>query len=382
MLLERDGRDGRAGRPTRSRSRGPARLGGIDADLNAISDTAPTLAAHRRRSPARPVRIRNVAHLRWQESDRLRAVATELRAPRRARRGARRRPQRSWPSPLTPARVHTYDDHRIAMAFALDRAAGAGRRASRDPGCVAKTFPDFFERLEDAAAMTGMKPVVAIDGPAGAGKSTVSRRLAQALGLRYVDTGAMYRVVGVLADERGRRLRRRGGAGGAVRRDSTCASTTRRRRAHVSPTAAICRRAIRTAAAGQLASKVSAVPVVRERLVALQRAMARGGGVVMEGRDIGTVVLPEATVKIFLDRQRRGAGAAALRRARRARGEAADRGAGDARDRGARSARPEPRAFAAAAGGRRGASIDTTSERIEAVVARVARAASQRARNP
>src|SRR6185369_6592789 len=144
-----------------------------------------------------------------------------------------------------------------------------------------------------------MKPVIAIDGPAGAGKSTVSRRLAEALGLRYVDTGAMYRVVGVLADRQGVDF------------------------ADAAALAALCERldlrfedrngvlrivangqdltdAIRSAAAGQLASKVSVVPVARERQVALQRAMSAGGGVVMEGRDIGTVVLPQATVKIYL----------------------------------------------------------------------------------
>src|SRR5262249_29543899 len=112
-----------------------------------------------------------------------------------------------------------------------------------------------------------MNPIIAIDGPAGAGKSTVSRRVAQELGLRYVDTGAMYRVVGVLADEQGiglddapalaalidrLELRFEEGADGvqviANGRDLS--------------------RAIRSAAAGQLASKVSVVPAVRERLVA------------------------------------------------------------------------------------------------------------------
>ena len=142
--------------------------------------------------------------------------------------------------------------------------------------------------------------VVAIDGPAGAGKSTVSRRLAQALGYRYIDTGAMYRVIGVLAAEQGidmsdspalaalcDRTRIEFAAGnGGVRTiaDGRDLSET-----------------IRTPAAAQQASKVSAVPVVRERLVAQQRALGAGGGVVMEGRDIGTVVFPNAGVKVFLE---------------------------------------------------------------------------------
>jgi CMP/dCMP kinase len=142
--------------------------------------------------------------------------------------------------------------------------------------------------------------VVTIDGPAGAGKSTVSRRLATALGYRYIDTGAMYRVIGVLAAERGIDF-------SDIARLATLCETTRiefiEHPSGVRTCADGCdlSAAIRTAEAGQLASKVSTVPAVRERLVAQQRAMAAAGGVVMEGRDIGTVVCPDAPVKIFLD---------------------------------------------------------------------------------
>lgn len=141
--------------------------------------------------------------------------------------------------------------------------------------------------------------VVAVDGPAGAGKSTVSRRLAAALGYRYVDTGAMYRVVGVLAAER--EIPASDVAALAALCDRTEIEfveendrvVTRANGRDVSS-------AIRTAAAAQQASRVSAVPAVRERLVAKQRTMGAGGGVVMEGRDIGTVVFPHAQVKVFL----------------------------------------------------------------------------------
>jgi 3-phosphoshikimate 1-carboxyvinyltransferase len=120
-------------------------LGGIDVDLNGISDTVPTLAAIAPFASA-PVRIRNVAHLRWQESDRLRAVAAEL-----ARLGARVQELDDGlqvePARLHGGDVHTYDDHRIAMAFALIGLRVPDVRIE-DPGCVAKTFPDYFERLE------------------------------------------------------------------------------------------------------------------------------------------------------------------------------------------------------------------------------------------
>jgi cytidylate kinase len=213
-----------------------------------------------------------------------------------------------------------------------------------------------------------MNPVIAIDGPAGAGKSTVSRRLAQELGLRYVDTGAMYRVVGVLADRLGIDFI-----------DSEALATLcgrlelrfeeRADGVHVIANGDDLSHAIRSAAAGQLASKVSVLPVVRERLVALQRALGAGGGVVMEGRDIGTVVLPDATVKIFLV-------ASAIERARRrcadlaARGEAADLAAvtGEIEE---RDRRDQERAHSPLRPAADALLVDTTAESIETVVARI-----------
>lgn len=212
------------------------------------------------------------------------------------------------------------------------------------------------------------KPVIAIDGPAGAGKSTVSRRIAQALGLRYVDTGAMYRVVGVLADR----------AGVDFGDDAALAALIDRLELRFDESDAGVRviangrdlsTDIRSAAAGQLASKVSTNPVVRERLVALQRAMAVGGGVVMEGRDIGTVVLPQATMKIYLV-------ASAEERARRraaelsARGEAADV-AQMTRDIAERDRRDETRAHSPLRPADDAVRVDTTREPLEAVVRRV-----------
>ena len=125
--------------------RGRAMLDGVDADMNAISDTAPTLAAL---APfaQRPVTIRNIAHARHQESDRVHAVATELQ-----RLGVRVTEQPDGlviePSPIRPGTVETYDDHRLAMSFALIGLRVPGI-AIRDPGCVAKTFPGFFACLE------------------------------------------------------------------------------------------------------------------------------------------------------------------------------------------------------------------------------------------
>jgi len=163
--------------------------------------------------------------------------------------------------------------------------------------------------------------VVAIDGPAGAGKSSASRGLAARLGYAHVDTGAMYRAVGVLAAERGIALDDDAALAALV--DSLHFAFPEGR---VLVDGRDLSAAIREAAAGELASRVSTRPVVRERLVALQRTLGAGGGVVMEGRDIGTVVFPDAPVKVFLtadpaERARRRA--AELR----ARGEAVDEAA-------------------------------------------------------
>ncbi len=126
--------------------RGRGALSGVDVDMNAISDTAPTLAVLGAFATS-PVSIRNVRHLRWQESDRLHAVATELHRlgveVEERDDGITVHPARPRPS----APVHTYDDHRIAMSFALAGLVVDGVRIG-DPGCVAKTFPDYFERLE------------------------------------------------------------------------------------------------------------------------------------------------------------------------------------------------------------------------------------------
>lgn len=147
--------------------------------------------------------------------------------------------------------------------------------------------------------MTTRRLTIAIDGPAGAGKSTAARGLAAELGYAYVDSGAQYRVVGLAAHERGL--------------DASDADTV----AAMVPTLEIVvteaadgqrvlldsrdvTRAIRVPEAGEWASRIAALPPVRAALIARQRAQAAAGGIVMEGRDIGTVVLPDADRKFFV----------------------------------------------------------------------------------
>lgn len=141
------------------------------------------------------------------------------------------------------------------------------------------------------------RPTVAIDGPTAAGKSTVARGVARRLGFAYIDTGAMYRVVALAAIRRGVDL----ADGAALKR---LASATEMRQGEdeerILADGEDVTAAIRSPEVSTASSIVSAVPGVRSALVARQRAIATAGGVVMEGRDIGTVVLPDAEVKVFL----------------------------------------------------------------------------------
>jgi CMP/dCMP kinase len=150
----------------------------------------------------------------------------------------------------------------------------------------------------DNPALNGI--VVAVDGPAGTGKSSVSRGLARALGARYLDTGAMYRIVTLAVLRAGIDPADAVAVGAAAPEVqlSVC-SDPGEDRSYLGGEDVSSE--IRGEAVTQAVSAVSAVPTVRARLVGLQRTLAGGeGSIVVEGRDIGTVVLPDADVKIFL----------------------------------------------------------------------------------
>ncbi len=159
--------------------------------------------------------------------------------------------------------------------------------------------------------------IIAIDGPAGAGKSTVARELSQRLGYVYVDTGAMYRVVGLLAREHGIEPDE------GVRLGELAGRLDIRFEARPDANQAVfvdgrdVTAAIRGQQIGEWASRVSTQAEVRDRMVAAQRQIAREGGAVLEGRDIGTEVFPDADLKFYLDASDEERG---LRRYRQLRG--------------------------------------------------------------
>ena len=209
--------------------------------------------------------------------------------------------------------------------------------------------------------MTTTKLIIAIDGPSGAGKGTVARAVSQALGYRHIDTGAMYRAVGWKALHDGVTLE-----------DEPAMATLAEAASLVVEGGVVAidghdvTQAIRTPEMDKTAAAVARLPRVRAALVARQRAMGANGGVVMEGRDIGTVVFPEAHLKIYLD-------ASASERARRRAndtahsgshaGQAAVAAALEARDRSDTTRTASPLTVASDA-----QVIDTTDMPIEAVV--------------
>jgi cytidylate kinase len=142
--------------------------------------------------------------------------------------------------------------------------------------------------------------IVAIDGPSGAGKSTLAKRVAKEFGLTYLDTGAMYRALALKV------LRQRLDLADDLNLSELVVSTeidliARDGRVQVLLDGEDVSDLIRTPEVSQMASKVSALRIVRQRMLELQRRLGRKGSVVAEGRDIGTVVFPEAEVKIYLD---------------------------------------------------------------------------------
>jgi CMP/dCMP kinase len=205
--------------------------------------------------------------------------------------------------------------------------------------------------------------IIAIDGPSGVGKGTVARAIAAALHYRHVDTGAMYRGVAWRAVQDSIPFEDEAALGDLAERIAVDASDRTVTVDGIDITAAI-----RTPEIDRGASRVARVPRVRTALVEQQRALGAGGGVVMEGRDIGTVVFPSADVKVYLD-------ASAEERARRRLNDATHRGSRDmeqvATEMAARDQSDRTRSVAPLMAASDAHVIDTTGVAIDEVVRRV-----------
>jgi 3-phosphoshikimate 1-carboxyvinyltransferase len=187
------------------------------------------------------------------------------------------------------AAIDTYDDHRMAMCFSLAALGGVPVRIN-DPKCVAKTFPDYFERFGRIAA-----PVIAIDGPSASGKGTVAQRVAKQLGYHFLDSGALYRLTALAAMRAGVALEDEAAVAGVAAALPAEFVGERILLAGEEVT-----EAIRAEEVGVGASRVAAMPAVRAALLDRQRAYRQLPGLVADGRDMGSVVFPEAPVKVFL----------------------------------------------------------------------------------
>jgi 3-phosphoshikimate 1-carboxyvinyltransferase len=267
---------------------GSGRLAGVDLNMNHAPDAA-VMVAVLGLFTSSPTRIYDVANLRIKESDRIGDLTAELRklgadASAEAT-GMTVGRNRIWGAPVNP-----HGDHRLAMALAV-----AGLRlpdlSIETPDVVTKTWPSFY----DALAKWRRPLVVAVDGPGGVGKSTVSRALAETLRLDHLETGAMYRAATLLALRNG--LEEASGP--------ELAAVLERADIRVGHDAVTVEgedetKALRSEEVTAHVSRVSAHPEVRQLLVEMQRRWLPDRGGVVEGRDIGTVVFPQAPVKIFL----------------------------------------------------------------------------------
>jgi 3-phosphoshikimate 1-carboxyvinyltransferase len=244
-----------------------------------------------------PSTLRNIASWRVKETDRIAAMANEAR-----KLGAQVEEGPDWirvhpVSQWQAASIHTYDDHRIAMCFSLAAFNPAGMPVRiEDPKCVAKTFPDYFEALFSLSHAKNV-PVICIDGPTASGKGTLAALVAQRLGYHYLDSGALYRVTAYASLQAGLSL--------DSEHEAAIAELARHlpvrfEGEHVLLSKVNVSEAIRTEEAGMNASKVSVLPAVRQALVDLQHSFQRLPGLLADGRDMGTVIFPNAPLKVFL----------------------------------------------------------------------------------
>jgi len=278
--------------------RGAWPLKAIDIDANHIPDAAMTLAVMALYADG-PTTLRNIASWRVKETDRIDAMANELKKLGAAVEAGpdfiRVHPlaQAGW----RPASIRTYDDHRVAMCFSLAAFNPAGVPVRiLDPHCVAKTFPDYFETLFSVAEATEV-PVICIDGPTASGKGTLAAEVARLLGYHYLDSGSLYRVTGLAM--------RRAGLSADAQHEAQIAALAaglplQFTEGKVLLAGEDVSDEIRTEAAGMDASRVSTLPAVRAALLALQQRFRQLPGLVADGRDMGTVIFPDAALKVFL----------------------------------------------------------------------------------
>jgi len=277
-------------------SRGTWPLRPITLDCNHIPDAAMTLAVMALYATG-TTRLTNIASWRVKETDRIAAMAIELRKLGAIVNEAADSIEVTPPIAWQPAAIHTWDDHRIAMCFSLAAFNDAAMPVRiLDPQCVGKTFPDYFETLFDiVTARPNGVPIITVDGPTASGKGTLASAVAQKLGYHFLDSGAVYRATALAAMRSGTR----------ADDEQRLAQLATNLDLHFPPGKILMgdqdvTETLRLEEVGALASKVSAFPLVRAALRTLQLSFHKVPGLVADGRDMGTVVFPGADLKIYL----------------------------------------------------------------------------------
>ncbi|MFZ5525993.1 MAG: 3-phosphoshikimate 1-carboxyvinyltransferase [Pseudomonadota bacterium] len=317
--------------------RGAWPLKAVSMDCNHIPDAAMTLAVMALYAEG-TTRLTNIASWRVKETDRIAAMATELRKLGAVVTEGEDFIEVTPPAPggWTHGSIHTYDDHRMAMCFSLAAfhplaptfaaeqtvsqghaeppqvalpPLGGGQGEAQpwgisvrieDPRCVGKTFPDYFETLfQVAKTEPRLIPVITIDGPTASGKGTLASALATRLGYQFLDSGALYRVTALLALRRGVPSDHEPALVGLARQLGE--EIPLRFQGHqVWLDGQEVSEDLRQEEVGQTASKISSLPGVRQALVRQQLAFRKLPGLVADGRDMGTVIFPDAGLKVFL----------------------------------------------------------------------------------
>jgi 3-phosphoshikimate 1-carboxyvinyltransferase len=282
--------------------RGAWPLQAITLDCNHIPDAAMTLAVMALYATG-TTRLTHIASWRVKETDRIAAMAAELRKLGAQVVEGADFIEVSPPTQWQAAAIHTYDDHRIAMCLSLAAfnplVAVPGAEVPLrilDPQCVAKTFPDYFEALFSVAQTAAVDiPVLTIDGPTASGKGTLAAAVAARLGYHRLDSGLLYRATALAAQ-------RQGVAAEDEHALARVATTLKLRfdGEQVLLDGQDVASALRLEAVGAMASRISAWPLVRAALQALQLGFRRLPGLVADGRDMGTVIFPAAPLKLFL----------------------------------------------------------------------------------
>ena len=268
------------------------KLRGIELDCNHIPDAAMTLATTALFAEG-PTTLSNIASWRVKETDRIAAMACELRKLGAAVVAGADFIRVTPPGVgfLSPrGGIDTYEDHRMAMCFSLASLAGTLR--INDPACVAKTFPDYFKFF---SSLTQPVPVIAIDGPSASGKGTIASRVAAALGWHYLDSGALYRLTALAAKRAGVLWADEAAVAAIAAGLDVVFGENSIRLAGEEVGEAIRHEDISSGA-----SQVAALPAVRSALLFRQRMFRQAPGLVADGRDMGSVVFPDAQCKIFL----------------------------------------------------------------------------------